>query len=42
MAKLLFEHLDEVAKRVIAEVLDSEPAPPPEEPQLSLLDEPSA
>lgn len=36
MCKTLFEHLDEVATRVIAEVLESEPA---QEPQLSLLDE---
>ena len=35
MCKTLFEHLDEVAKRVIEEVLEGEP---PEEPQLSLLD----
>ena len=41
MAKLLFEHLDEVARRVIEEVLETEPPPPPKEPQLSLLDESS-
>ena len=37
MTEVLFEHLDEVAKRVIAEVLETEPPPPPEEKQWSLL-----
>ena len=41
MAETLNEHLDAVAQRVIAEVLDTEPPPPPVEKQLSLLEEPS-
>ena len=41
MAKTLFEHLDEVAKRVIEEVIDTEPPPPPETEQLSLPDKSS-
>lgn len=41
MSQTLDEHLDAVARRVIAEVLESDPPTPEEPPQLSLLDEAS-